>query len=240
MYRDSEMVIWFSSGPRPGVAFVRPLFRFAWPVLLVIALLAVVVWPWANQQTQDMRDRYEQRGDLERVAPGQFQESAERQAACSSSTRTRPTTRPAATSSSPPPKTDKQTVTSARSGRIDTVGDDQLPDADNGQRLESALGQAGHCKISEFEEYGSRSRRQRRWRCSEAAPRQDRCPPATLMREPDAAPTWANWPGASGMALAAINFVLHGAGRVQRQPARRAAAATWSSRCSPLSSTTTC
>ena len=77
MYRDSEMVIWFSSG-RGLSRFLRPLFRFAWPVLLVIAVLALVVWPWANPQTQDMRDRYEQRGDLERVAPGEFQESAGR------------------------------------------------------------------------------------------------------------------------------------------------------------------
>ena len=75
MYRDSEMVIWFASGRGLG-GFLAPLFRFAWPILLVIALLALFVWPWANQQTQDMKDRYEQRGDLERVAPGQFQESA--------------------------------------------------------------------------------------------------------------------------------------------------------------------
>jgi lipopolysaccharide export system permease protein len=44
--------------------------------LLAIALLALFVWPWSNQQIQDLRDRYEQRNDIERVAPGQFQESA--------------------------------------------------------------------------------------------------------------------------------------------------------------------
>jgi lipopolysaccharide export system permease protein len=36
MYRDSEMVIWFSSG-RGLMDFVKPLFRFAWPVLILIA-----------------------------------------------------------------------------------------------------------------------------------------------------------------------------------------------------------
>ena len=75
MYADSEMVIWFSSG-KGLVSFLKPLHRFAWPILLGIALLAIFVWPWSNQQIQDLRDRYEQRNDIERVAPGQFQESA--------------------------------------------------------------------------------------------------------------------------------------------------------------------
>lgn len=75
MYADSEMVIWFSSG-QGLMFFMKPLLRFAWPILLGIALLALLVWPWSNQQIQDLRKRYEQRNDIERVAPGQFQESA--------------------------------------------------------------------------------------------------------------------------------------------------------------------
>ena len=73
MYSDSEMVIWFSSG-RGLAMFLAPLLRFAWPVLLVVALLSVFVWPWSNQQIQDMKDRYEKRSDIDRIAPGQFQE----------------------------------------------------------------------------------------------------------------------------------------------------------------------
>jgi lipopolysaccharide export system permease protein len=75
MYADSEMVIWFSSG-KGLTAFAKPLFQFAWPILTMITLLALFVWPWSNQQIQDLRDRYERRNDIERVAPGQFQESA--------------------------------------------------------------------------------------------------------------------------------------------------------------------
>jgi lipopolysaccharide export system permease protein len=75
MYADSEMVIWFSSG-MGLLVFLKPLLRFAWPILLGIAMLAIFVWPWSNQQIQDLRDRFEQRNDIERVAPGQFQESA--------------------------------------------------------------------------------------------------------------------------------------------------------------------
>jgi len=75
MYADSEMVIWFSSG-KGLVTFSKPLFHFAWPILVMIAFLALFVWPWSNKQIQDLRDRYEKRNDIERVAPGQFQESA--------------------------------------------------------------------------------------------------------------------------------------------------------------------
>jgi lipopolysaccharide export system permease protein len=74
MYRDSEMAIWFASGI-PITRFVRPVLRMGWPVLLVVALLVLFVWPWGNQQSTDLRDRYQQRSDLSRVAPGVFQTS---------------------------------------------------------------------------------------------------------------------------------------------------------------------
>jgi lipopolysaccharide export system permease protein len=74
MYRDSEMAIWFASGV-PLMRFVQPVLRTAWPVLLVVALLTLFVWPWGNRQSTDLRDRYEQRSDLSRVAPGVFQTS---------------------------------------------------------------------------------------------------------------------------------------------------------------------
>lgn len=75
MYSDSEMVIWLSSG-RSVLAFVPVLLRFAWPILLAINLLALFAWPWSNQQIQDLQERYDKRNDVERVAPGRFQESA--------------------------------------------------------------------------------------------------------------------------------------------------------------------
>lgn len=75
MYGDSEMVIWLSSG-RSVLGFVPVLLRFAWPILLAIHLLALFAWPWSNQQIQDLQDRYDKRNDVERVAPGRFQESA--------------------------------------------------------------------------------------------------------------------------------------------------------------------
>lgn len=75
MYRDSEMVIWFGSG-RGLLGLVGPLFRFAWPILLVVLTLAFVILPWSFSKIEDLRDRYDKRGDIARIEPGQFQESA--------------------------------------------------------------------------------------------------------------------------------------------------------------------
>jgi lipopolysaccharide export system permease protein len=75
MHSDSEMVIWNASG-RGLTGFISPLVGFAWPICVAIAFLALFVWPWSNEQAQNMRTRFEQRSDLERITPGTFQESA--------------------------------------------------------------------------------------------------------------------------------------------------------------------
>jgi len=78
MYRESEMAIWFASGV--GLTrFVRPVLRMSWPVLLLVLILALFVWPWVNQRSVELRDRFERRSDLSRVAPGQFQSSSDGQ-----------------------------------------------------------------------------------------------------------------------------------------------------------------
>jgi len=74
MYKESEMTIWFASGL--GLTrFVRPVLTMASPVLLVVAVLMTIVWPWSNSNSAQLREQFEQRGDLSRVAPGQFQTS---------------------------------------------------------------------------------------------------------------------------------------------------------------------
>lgn len=153
MYRDSEMVIWFSSG-RGLSGFLPPLFRFAWPVLVVIAVLALGIWPWSNQQTQDLRERYGKRGDLERVTPGQFQESASGSRVFFLDKDT-PDNRSGRNIFISTNERGRETVTSARSGRIDIINDSQYLLLSNGQRLESSRDGA-ELKISEFEEYGNR------------------------------------------------------------------------------------
>ena len=201
MYRDSEMVVWFVSG-RGLISFLAPLFRFAWPVLLVITLLSVFVWPWSNLQSQEMKDRYEQRGDLERVAPGQFQES-------SSGNRVffidRDVSQEKASNNVFIASTEKgkNAVTTARSGRIETVGNSQMLLLDNGQRLESQIGKSA-LKITEFEEYGSKAGNSAR--INGALPERSKSTWALLRT-----PTRNNLGELAwrlGMALAAVNLVV--------------------------------
>ncbi len=153
LYRDSEMVIWFSSGVELS-SLLRPLLRFAWPILVVIAALAIFALPWANQQIEDMKSQYENRGDLERVQPGQFQESASGNRVFfvekSQLNQQSATNIFVATT-----EQGKETVTSARKGHTEIIGNDRFLVLENGQRLENTLGKSD-VKISEFAKYAIR------------------------------------------------------------------------------------
>lgn len=76
VYRDSEMVVWFSSGVSL-FDWIRPVLRFSLPVVFVIAVMSLFLTPWANDKRDDFQDRMDQRGDLARVSPGAFRESAQ-------------------------------------------------------------------------------------------------------------------------------------------------------------------
>lgn len=150
LYSDSEMVIWFSSGV--GLLnLLRPLLRFAWPILLAIASLSLFALPWANRQVETLRAQYENRGDLERVQPGQFQEAGGG-------------SRVFFVEKDPGDdlhvhnvfvatnEKGKETITSARNGHTELIGDDRFLVLERGQRFESALTQRD-VKIAEFERY---------------------------------------------------------------------------------------
>lgn len=74
-YRDSEMVIWFSSGL--GInSWIRPVLTFTIPVVLLISFLSLFVTPWAFNKVEDYRMQLESRDDLSTITPGVFKESA--------------------------------------------------------------------------------------------------------------------------------------------------------------------
>ena len=150
MYRESEMAIWFASGV--GLTrFVRPVLRTGWPVLLVVGVLLLVVWPWGNRNSNELRDRYQKRSDLSRVMPGVFQTSndgrrvffIERDGADGVNARNvfilgR--------------QDHGESVTSAHSGRLESEGDDRYLVLERGQRNDTDT-QNGERTLSRFETY---------------------------------------------------------------------------------------
>jgi lipopolysaccharide export system permease protein len=74
-YKDSEMIVWFASG-LSVTNLIRPIMQFATPLIIVIALLALFVWPWANRESTLISQRFQQRDDVSMVSAGQFKESA--------------------------------------------------------------------------------------------------------------------------------------------------------------------
>ena len=215
MYRDSEMVIWFSGGV--GLTrFVRPVLRTSWPVLLVTTVLLLFVWPWGNRNSLDLRDRYQQRSDLSRVAPGTFQTSAdgsrvffvERENADGVNARnvfvlTQQDRR--------------ESLTTARSGRLeaDAAGDRWLH-LERGQRNDMD-DKAGQRTLASFESYRLLVR-ERAAREAEARP-----PKAlstlTLVREPTPR-NQGELAWRFGMLLATANLLLLGLGLAATNPRR--------------------
>src|ERR1700712_535858 len=129
MYRESEMSIWFASGGG----------------------LALFVWPWQNQRSVELKERFEHRSDLSRVTPGQFQTSADgsRVFFIERDTADARTGRNVFILSS---AKDAEAVTSARSGHIEWNGDDRYLVLNRGQRNDENL-TSGEKTLSRFEGY---------------------------------------------------------------------------------------
>ena len=73
-YRDSEMVVWFCSGI--GLTrWIYPVLWYALPVVSVIALLSLVLSPWAMSQADEFKRRLNSRDEVSAATPGMFRES---------------------------------------------------------------------------------------------------------------------------------------------------------------------
>jgi lipopolysaccharide export system permease protein len=214
MYRDSEMVIWFTGGV--GLSrFVRPVLRTAWPVLLVTGVLLLFVWPWGNRNSQDLRDRYQQRNDLSRVAPGVFQTSSdgkrvffvERDGSDTVNARNvfvltqQPT---------------GESLTTARSGRLEADGGDRWLVLERGQRNDFD-DKAGNRTLSSFESYRVLVR-ERAAREAEARPPKAQ-PTLDLVRDPTPR-NQGELAWRFGMLLATANLLLLGLGLAATNPRR--------------------
>jgi lipopolysaccharide export system permease protein len=150
MYRDSEMTIWFASGVSLS-RFVRPVLRTSWPVLLVVLLLALFVWPWVNLRGVELKERYERRSDLSRVAAGQFQSSADGRRVFFIDRDTEDL-RVGRNVFVMTQQGDTEAVTTARAGRIEFEGEDRFILLERGQRNEQDL-KSGEKTLARFESY---------------------------------------------------------------------------------------
>lgn len=74
-WQDNEMVVWFSSGGRSLFSWVGPTMRFALPIIAGVALLSMVISPWARAQSEMIREQFKQRDEVNAIAPGRFIES---------------------------------------------------------------------------------------------------------------------------------------------------------------------
>jgi lipopolysaccharide export system permease protein len=74
-YRDSEMAVWFSCG-LPLTAWTKPVLKFSLPLVAAIAVLSLLLSPWAQSKSSEYRQRMDTRDDVARVSPGAFKESA--------------------------------------------------------------------------------------------------------------------------------------------------------------------
>jgi lipopolysaccharide export system permease protein len=214
MYRDSEMTIWFVSGVQLS-RFVRPVLRTTWPVLLVVGLLAAFVWPWVNERSTELKNQFERRSDLSRVAPGQFQTSSDgnRVFFIERDSQDGATGRNVFIYGN---LKDTESVTTARTGRIDIEDQNRYVRLGSGQRNEENA-KTNEKTQSRFDQYqvivGNR-----------LASATDKPPPKSLptidlLRDPIAANrgelTWR-----MGLALAAANMVLLAIGLAATNPRR--------------------
>jgi lipopolysaccharide export system permease protein len=212
MYRDSEMAIWFTAG-RGLASLLKPLLSFAWPVVLAVGVLALAGWPWSNLRITQLEDRYGSRSDLQRVAPGQFQESAGGNRVFFLDKDT-PDNKSGNNVFIATTERGKEAITSARTGRVVTEGEGQFLVLANGQRIERRAGST-EMRVTEFKELGTRVG-------EVAADARSNLPTRTrstltLVREP----TPQNLGELSwrlGLALAALNFTVIAIGLASVNP----------------------
>lgn len=214
MYREAEMTVWFSSGI--GLSrFVKPVLRMAWPVMLVVVVLEIFIWPWGNQNSAQLSERYEKRSDLSRVAPGQFQSSRDGSRVFfidrdSADGRTGRNVFILSTLGS------NESVTTSLKGHIELEGDARFLVLDRGQRNEMNR-QTQEKTLARFEQYRVLADNQV-LRNAEKLP-----PKATATRDLLRAPNARNQGELTwrfGMILGCVNMVLLGIGLAATNPRR--------------------
>ena len=153
-WRDSEMVIWFSSG-LSLTAWLKPVLLFALPQIAVIAALSLFISPWAAQMAAQYATRVDARDDVSRVSPGVFGETSNRERvffveSVSGETQTVQNVFVSSVQHA------KSGVSMSRTGRTETAENgDRFIVLEQGRRYEGAPGDEEY-RVMEFERYAAR------------------------------------------------------------------------------------
>src|SRR5262245_25028874 len=214
MYRDSEMAIWFTSGVAL-TRFVAPVLRVSWPVLLVVAILVLLVWPWGNRSSAELRERYEQRSDLSRVTPGVFQTSRDGRRVFFIEKRSDEAMNARGVFVLANGERD-ESLTSARSAHLESIGSDRFLVLDSGQRNQVDR-QSGERTLASFGRYNVLVGEQQVQSASTRSPKT--VPTIDLVRDPtprnQGELIWR-----LGLLLGAVNLVLLAIGLAAINPRR--------------------
>jgi lipopolysaccharide export system permease protein len=153
-WRDSEMVIWFSSG-LPLTAWLKPVMIFALPQIAVIAALSMFISPWAAVMGARYVSKLEARDDVSRVTPGVFGETGGKERVFfveSVSGETNQVQNVFLSSV----QQGKSGVSMSRSGRTETAPNgDRFIVLEQGRRYEGAPGDEQY-RVTEFDRYAAR------------------------------------------------------------------------------------
>jgi lipopolysaccharide export system permease protein len=72
-YRDSEMIVWFTSG-QGLTAWLKPILLFAAPFLVAIVVLSLFLSPWAERRKLEYERQLESKDEIALLTPGLFRE----------------------------------------------------------------------------------------------------------------------------------------------------------------------
>ena len=153
LYRESEMTVWFASGV-PLTRFVRPRLPDGMAHLAGGDRAGAADLALGQPNSAELRDRYQRRGDLSRVAPGQFQTSRDgsRVFFIERDGEDATTGRNVFILGQAGRDGERESVTTAARGRLEMQGDDRFLVLDHGQRNEANAHTAAK-SMARFDQY---------------------------------------------------------------------------------------
>jgi lipopolysaccharide export system permease protein len=175
----------------------------------------LLVWPWGNRSSAELRERYEQRSDLSRVTPGVFQTSRDGSRVFFIEKSSAEAVNAKGVFVLANGARD-ESLTSARGAHVETIGTDRFLVLDSGQRAQQDR-QSGERTLASFARYQILTGEQQVQRASNRSPKT--LPTLDLMRDPTAR-NQGELIWRLGLLFGAVNLVLLAIGLSATNPRR--------------------